>query len=102
MTRHPFPLPEVEIDDGEYLPTADLDDPIWSEKPVPNSREYLCIPQISRQATPAPQAGQVEMPQKPEQMNINILENLPDLINVPKELLLDFDSWAQSVLDYKW
>ena len=35
-------------------------------------------------------------------MDIKILEDLPDLINVLKELLSDFDSWAHSVIDYQW
>ena len=39
----PLPPPEVDTDDEEYLPTADLDDQVWSKEPVPNSWEYLCI-----------------------------------------------------------
>ena len=41
-------------------------------------------------ATPPTQPNQVEVPQK----NVTeILEELPDLIDVPEELLSDFDSW---------
>ena len=42
------------------------------------------------------------MPQEPEQMDVDILEDLLDLIDVPEELLSDFDSWAHSVLEYQW
>ena len=28
----PLPMPEVDSHDEEYLPTADLDDPVWSEE----------------------------------------------------------------------
>ena len=94
-------MSEVSSNDEEFLPTADLDDPIWSKEPVPNSREYLCIHQIPRSVAPTPQPDEVKMPPKPEQMDIDIPEDLPHLINVPKELLSDFDSWACSVLDYQ-
>ena len=94
-------MPEVDSDEEEYLPSADLDDQVWSEKPVPNSWEYLLIHQIPKPAT-HPLNPIKEMPTEPEQMDIHILEDLSDLINVPEELLLDFDSWAHSVLDYQW
>ena len=42
------------------------------------------------------------MPPEQEQMDIGIPEDLPDLIDVPDELLSDFDSWAHSVLEYQW
>ena len=56
----------------------------------------------TRPATPPPQTNQVEMPPEPEQMDKEILEDLPDLINVPKELMSDCLFWAHSVLDYQW
>ena len=59
---------------------------------------YLPDAQINN---PTPQPDQVQMPQEPEQMVIEILEELPDLINVPKEVLSDFDSWAHNVLEYQ-
>ena len=39
----PSSMPEVDSNDEEYLPTAHLDDPVWSEEPVPYSQEYPCI-----------------------------------------------------------
>ena len=39
----PLPIPKVDCDDMEYLPTADLDDSVWSKDPMPDSWEYLCI-----------------------------------------------------------
>ena len=35
-------------------------------------------------------------------MGTKILDDLPDIINVPEELLSDFDSWAHSMLEYQW
>ena len=55
-----------------------------------------------RPASPPPKPIQEEVPPKPEQMDIEILDDLPDIIDVPKELLSDFNSWAHSVLEYQW
>ena len=92
----------MDSNDEEYLPTTDLDNLVSSRKPVPKSWEYLCIHQIPRPATTSPQLDQVEMPPEPEQMDIEIPENLPDLFDVPEELFSDFDSWAHNVLEYWW
>ena len=48
------------------------------------------------------QPDQVEISPEPEQMNKEIPEDLPDLIDATKELLSDFGSWAHSVLEYQW
>ena len=41
------PMPETDSEDNEeHLPTADLDDLVWDEEPVPDNREYLCIHEI--------------------------------------------------------
>ena len=69
---------------------------------MPDSQEYLHILQISITATPPPQPNQVQMSPELEQMDIDIPEHLPDLLDVPEELLSDFDSLAHSVLDYQW
>ena len=52
-------VPEVDSHDEEYLPTADLDDLVWSEEPVPDSQEYLCIQQNTQasNSTPATQSS---------------------------------------------
>ena len=97
-----LPMPEVDSEDEEYFPTADLDDLVWCEKSVPDSWEYLCIHQIPSPATPGSQPNQVEMPPEPENLDIDIPEDIPCLINVPEELLSDFDSWAHSVLENRW
>ena len=102
LTFDETPPPEVDSDDEEYFPTADFDDPVWSEEPVADSQKHLCIDQIPIPATPSPQPDQVEVPQGLEQMDIKILEDLLDITDVPKELLSDFDSWAHSVLEYQW
>ena len=69
---------------------------------MPDSQEYLCIHLIPRPATPPPQPNQVEMSPELENMEMNILEDIQDLINIPEEILLDFDAWAHSVLEYQW
>ena len=113
-------MPEVDSDKEEYLCTGDLDDVVWSEEPVLDSQEYLCIHPISRPATPPPQPNQVEMPlgpgqpasplpqpdqvempQVPESMDIDILEDIPELIDIPKKYY-QTDAWAHSVLEYQW
>ena len=88
---------------------------MWSGEPVPDSWEYLCIHEIPRPAIPPPQPNevempanpllqpdQVEMPPEPELMESDIPEDIPDLIDIPEEVLSDFNAWAHSVLDYEW
>ena len=48
----PQPIPVVDSDDEGYILTVDLDDPVWSEEPAPDSWEYLCIQEIPRPTTP--------------------------------------------------
>ena len=117
-------MPEVDSDEEEWLLTVDLDDPVWSKEPVPDSQEDLCIHDIPRPATPSPQPNQrvpstpplqhnqglpatpaphpdqIEMPPDHEVMELNIPGDVPDLINVPKEVISDFDTWVQTVLVY--
>ena len=48
-------MTEVNSDDEEYLQTADIDDPVWSEESVPDNEEYLCIHKKPRPAIPPQQ-----------------------------------------------
>ena len=73
-----------------------LDDLVWSEEPVLDSQEYLGIHKIPRPAT------KVETPPDHELMELNIQEDIPDLTDVPEEVISDFDAWVQSLLDYPW
>ena len=51
----------------------------------------------------ANQPVQEEILPEAEPMDISILDDLPDIINVPKEeLYSDLDSWVQSVHRYQW
>ena len=53
ITFEKIPLPtEEDFEDEEDLPTTDLDDPVWSQEPVSDNQEYLCIHEIPRPATP--------------------------------------------------
>ena len=58
--------------------------------------------QMEMPRTPAPQLDQVVMHPEPELMELDIPEDIPDFIDVPEEVLLDFDAWAHSMLDYEW
>ena len=108
-------MPDLDSDDEHFLLTADLDYLVWSEEPMPDSWEYLCIHEIPIPATkalqpnqmalpamPSLQPNQVEMPQEPELMESDILEDILGLIDIPEEILSDSDTWTHSVLDYKW
>ena len=53
-------------------------------------------------ATPLSQPDQLQMPPDQEHMEIDIPENTLDFIDVPEEVISDFDAWAHSVLDYPW
>ena len=48
------------------------------------------------------QTNQMEIPQEPELMELDIPEDRPDLIDIPEEVLSDLDAWAHNVLDYQW
>ena len=53
--------------------------------------------QVDMLITPSPQPGQVD-----ELMELDIPEDIPDLIDVPEEVLSDFEAWTHSMLDYPW
>ena len=92
------------------------------EELVPDSWEYLCIHEIPRPATlpshvppqhvisdpslqpdhgvPATlplQPDQVEVPLEFELMDLDI----PDLIDIPEDVVSDFNAWTQDMLDYQ-
>ena len=98
---------EIDSDDEkDDFPSAELDDPVWSEEPIPN-RQQLCIHQIPRhtprQASSPPQCIQEVLPE-PEQM-ISRYWMTYQMSTVFPENFPDFDSWAYSVLEYsvvKW
>ena len=102
----------MDSEHEEYLSSVDLDDPVWSKDLVLDSCEYLHMHEIPRLATPPPQPiqgvpaskppqpDQVEMP--PDLMELDILEDIPNLLDVPEEVISGFEAWVQSVLDYPW
>ena len=92
--------------DEEDLPVAELDDPVWHKELVLNSRDYLCIHEIPRPATPPPQpqpgtatptpqpdqglpdtpphqANQVGVLPELELMELDIPDDIPELIGAP-------------------
>ena len=118
------PTPEIDSEDNEEpLPTADLDDPVWDEESVQDSRKSICIHEIPRPATPTaqpvpaipplqPDQGIPAMlPQQPDQVEVllefelmepDIPEDIPDLLDVPQEVMSEFDAWAHDVLSYQF
>ena len=117
-------IPETDSEgDEESLPTADIDDLVRDEEPVPDSRECLCICEICRLSTTPPQPVPVTQllqldqgipamsPQQPDQvevplhlklMELDTTEDVPNLLDVPEEVMSDFDVWAQDVLSYQF
>ena len=53
-------------------------------------------------ATPPKQPDQVEVPQDFELMEPNILEDIPDFIDIPEDMILDFHAWSWDRLSYQW
>ena len=50
----------------------------------------------------APPQHQLEVHQEAEQMELDIPDNIPDLLNVLEEVMFDFDAWAKDVLIYQF
>ena len=71
---------DSDNDEEEDFPRAVLDDPVWSEEPIPD-RQHLCMHLIPcqsitihapRPATPSPQPIQEEVLQEAEPMDVSI------------------------------
>ena len=45
---------------------------------------------------------QVEVPQELKLMELNILDDIPDFLDVPDEVMFYFDAWAKNVLSYQF
>ena len=121
-----LPMPETDSDNNEEpFPTADQDELVLDEEQVPDRWEYLYIHEIPRPATPnqpqkpipgtptlQPNQGVLAMPpQQPDQvevlpefdmMDLDIPEDIPDLLDIPEEIISDFDAWAQDELSYQF
>ena len=74
--------------------------PLQSNQGVPATPSLQ--PNQGVPATPPPQSDQIEMAPDHELMELDMLEYIPDFLDVPEEVISDFDVWAQSVLDYPW
>ena len=60
------------------------------------------LTELEQPATPPPQPNQVEMPPEPENMDIDISEDISDLFDIPEEILSDFDTLEHGVLECQW
>ena len=97
----------------------DLDEPVWSEEPEPDSQENLYINEIPRLTTPlnqpSPQAGQgvpvallpqpnqgvpATPPLQPDQIEIPPNYELIEL-DIPEDIV-SFNARTQDVLNYQW
>ena len=52
--------------------------------------------------TPLQQPNQVEVPWELELMELDIPDDIPDLIDIPKDIVSDFEAWAYDVLSYQF
>ena len=116
------PLIEEDSEDKEDLLTPGLDDLVQSKEPVPGSWEYLCKDEVPRPATPTNQPSpqpipitppcspikeyQSLHPHQPDQVEMlpdyELMElDIPDLLDIPKKVMSDFDVWAQDILSYQ-
>ena len=96
---------------------------MWDREPVPDNREYLFIHEIPRPATkhlqpvpatpslkpdkglpdtPPQQLKQVEVPPELELMELDVQDNIADWIDVPKDIVSDFEAWAHNVQSYQF
>ena len=48
------------------------------------------------------QSDQVEVPPEVQLMELDIPEDISDLLDVPQEVMSDFDAWANDVLSYQF
>ena len=86
-------LAAVDFDDNDevHFPTAPLDDPVWSEEPIPD--RDLCIHMALRKSEIS-YPSQIPMPlQEPIYESITLAEpmnstdsDIPNFINIPKEV----------------
>ena len=51
---------------------------------------------------PPKQPDQVKVPPEFELMELDITEVIPDLLDIPEEMMSDFDAWDQDVLGYQF
>ena len=75
----------------------------WPPQP-PNLQPAPVTPPLqSHEDVPvSPPQYQVEVPQELKLMELDIPDDIPDFLNVPKEVMFDFDAWAQDVLSYQF
>ena len=52
--------------------------------------------------TPPQHPNQVEVPPELELMELDVLDDIPDLIDMPEDTVLDFEAWAHNVLSYQF
>ena len=54
FNKMPPPTPDMDSEDEEYLSTAGLDDPVWSEEPVSDSHKYFMYRWNTQASNPTP------------------------------------------------
>ena len=126
FNKTPQPMPETDSeDDEEPLSTADLNDRCrmksqyqtaeklfasmkflcWPPHPYPCSlyqQPHPCIPTKESQPHLPRKPDQVEVPRQFELMEQDIPDDIPDLLDIPQEVMTDFDAWAHDVPSYQF
>ena len=102
VTNDETPAPEVDSNYEEYFPTAELMTCYGQRSLYPIAENTCAFTRYLDQQPHPHNPIKWEVPPEPKEMDIKILEDLPYLIDVPEELLSDFDSWAHSMLEYQW
>ena len=87
--------------------------PDWQPHPQPNQGVPATPPlqpnqrvpgaptaQSKSASNPTPQPDKVEMP--PDLMEHDIPEDILHFLDVPEEVISDFEAWGPGVLDYPW
>ena len=81
---------ELVLDSGEYLSIYEiprLATPLPHPQPIPVT--LLPQPDQGLPDTPSQQPNQVEVPPELELMELHVLDDIPDLIDVPKHIVSD-------------
>ena len=73
-----------------------------SPHPQPVQATQPLKPDQGVPATLPQQPEQVEVPLEFELMELHIPEDIPDLLDIPEEVMSNFDAWAQDVLSYQY
>ena len=77
--------------------------PTLPNQPPPHPVPATPSPQLDQlPVIPSLQPDHVEMPPDYEMMDLDIPEDIPDLLDVPQDVMFNYYAWVQDVLRYQW